>query len=1100
MADNIINTRIQQRYDSFDNWKNQNPILLTGEVVNVRFADGTVRIKTGNGTSAFNSLPWDDKNLYQGNSSTVSIPDSSVSWGGENREKSFGPIDAAMVSELGANRFAFILAKAIEVEYSKDGGTTWLDYGATDGQKISCFSSLGTTFIAGKSSNDNPATENDQLRITLTQSKANLYTQFNKFVFLISTNGSSGCKVTIQGLLGKNLTDDTAYQTIAENIPIGGWSGYNVINNLSSNVIFGPNDSQYGKLRFVFTNEGHDSLNSSNAGLIVHSICGFGGVGWITPSNLAKFGHLYSWNAWKDAIFPNNVKTEIAPTSSNDLTNKKYVDEKVASIDSVSKDYVDDKINSLTILHTQISDFDTSIQRKFAYRMFKNLIGKNYLDESTIQDGYYGSSASDWNTYSAEAGVKCVAIELDAGTYTVSCSIDNTTAKFIRWAASGTVNVISGQPASFTFTLTKKDKVYITWKSANSTYENMKTMIELGLTATTYEPYIPVPGSASSTSSASYSFLTPEQFGAKGDGVTNDLEALNQCIEQAKDSLAPIYGFGYYYIGTSTLNLHMNDVTFFANMIKSDSTDCAVNLQGKNNIIIINSIRSKGNGFVVTTSPDRPLSLSNYIFLKYIQATNHCFYKYSHDNSVRITYNTFNFLNLGSSTGDCIRDYGGGGNNTYHGNNVYCYAENGYGLNLKGVSLSTFDAFVFENDVKYGILCDGSSQNTFTNIRSRELADRMKDNNDIYVIEFKGESYGNRFESRCDYIAVKNNISAFNATKANNVNELNYWDDCLRFNGANTLKLDRLIPYSYPSSDAALVYRPWTGTGEIVTYYNHTGIKLDHDVYYNVTETTFNPYDTNAYVPTVFNIKENTTITLNDMYFPMGIDKITIVQTDGKKAKVIDRHGNTIFDGTNKDNGVYTLRCITEENDTTTQFHGDCFCFTGENDEWIEETLIASDANLNIADVVYNMYAMGDNNTVTGTASPVKQSNGDWYLKSTDYKFIANLFSVGDKINVTLWGDSGANIYITANGNTTTTTSIAAADGINISTTLTAPLKIESTFQTGVYIRNNEPKHSGLMSAEDKSNLNNLQTQIGDISTALDSILAIQNNLLGGNS
>lgn len=40
----------------------------------------------------------------------------------------------------------------------------------------------------------------------------------------------------------------------------------------------------------------------------------------------------------------------------------------------------------------------------------------------------------------------------------------------------------------------------------------------------------------------------------------------------------------------------------------------------------------------------------------------------------------------------------------------------------------------------------------------------------------------------------------------------------------------------------------------------------------------------------------------------------------------------------------------------------------------------------------------------------------------------------------------------------------------------------------------------GLMSAEDKSNLNNLQTQVGDVSTALDSILTIQNNLLGGNS
>ena len=361
MANNVINTRIQQRYDSFDNWKNQNPILLVGEVANVRFADETVRTKTGNGTSAFNSLPWDDKNLYQGNSSTVNIFDGNISWGGENKERSFSPIDAAMVSELGANRFAFMPAEAIEVEYSKDGGTTWLDYGATNEQKISCFSSLGATFISGKASNSNPATADDQLRITLTQNKANLYTQFNKFVFLISTNGSLRCKVTIQGLLGKNLTDDTAYQTIVENIPINGWSGYNVINDLPSNVIFGPNGSHYGKLRFIFTNEGHDTLSPNNAGLIIHSIYGFGGVGWMTPSNLAKFGHLYNWNAWKDAIFPNNVKTDVAPTSSNDLTNKKYVDEKVENLTEATLTEVSLTASDMTGSGCTISDYRNNI-------------------------------------------------------------------------------------------------------------------------------------------------------------------------------------------------------------------------------------------------------------------------------------------------------------------------------------------------------------------------------------------------------------------------------------------------------------------------------------------------------------------------------------------------------------------------------------------------------------------------------------------------------------------------------------------------------------------------------------------------------------------
>lgn len=875
MANNEIKMRIKQRYDTLANWQSKNPILLEGEVARVKFPDGAVRTKTGNGTAIkFNDLAWDDKNLYD-----------------------------------------------------------------------------------------------------------------------LNTSNAIG--------VSKDYVDEQAAKKLDK---------------------VKPSDTSTPS---VYVTESSD------------------GTPYLIPIAPKKWAQMDPGGTYIPMYIEDASGFYLKSQTPLDVESSDYV---------ANVEYVNNKINSLTIPHTQISDFDTAIQSKFAYRMFKNLIGKNYLDESTIKDGYYGSSTLDWNTYSAEAGVKCAVIELDAGTYTVSCSIDNTTAKFIRWAASGTVNVISGQPASFTFTLDKTDKVYITWKSANSTYENMKTMIELGSTATTYEPYIPVPGAGGAAEISSYTFLTPEQFGAKGDGVTNDLEALNKCIAQAKDSLAPIYGFGSYYIGTSTLNLHMNDVTFFANMIKSDSTDCAVNLQGKNNIIVINSIKSKGNGFVVTTSPDRPLSLSNYIFLKYIQATNHCFYKYSHDNSVRITYNTFNFLNLGSSTGDCIRDYGGGGNNTYHGNNVYCYAENGYGLNLKGVSLSTFDAFVFENDVKCGILCDGSSQNTFTNIRNRELADRMKDNNDIYVIEFKGESYGNRFESRCDYIAVKNNVSAFNATKAQNLNDLNYWDDCLRFNGVNTLKLDRLIPYSYPSSDAATNYRPWTGTGEIVTYYNHTGIKLDQDVYYNVTETEFKPYITNAYVPTIFNIKENTTITLNNMYFPLGINKITIVQTDGKKAKVIDRHGNTIFDGTSKDNGNYILKCITKENDITTQFHADAFCFTGENDKWIEEL----DINTKLDKVI--------NNDIISDKAYIAKRGGSQDMRS---------------IQMSTFPFSNETVTL--------------PDGPFGKDFLAAYTKKETSEEP--QLLTGTPIYP--ISAANKKYVDD---QIGDISTALDSILAIQNNLLGGNS
>ena len=62
--------------------------------------------------------------------------EANLKWGGRNFAASYGPIDAAMVPQLGANRFAFGNPKGITVEYSNNGGNTWMDYGASDAQKL----------------------------------------------------------------------------------------------------------------------------------------------------------------------------------------------------------------------------------------------------------------------------------------------------------------------------------------------------------------------------------------------------------------------------------------------------------------------------------------------------------------------------------------------------------------------------------------------------------------------------------------------------------------------------------------------------------------------------------------------------------------------------------------------------------------------------------------------------------------------------------------------------------------------------------------------------------------------------------------------------
>lgn len=233
------------------------------------------------------------------------VRESYLTWGGKNFSDAYGPIDAAMVSELGACRTMFAKAQGIVIEYSRDSGETWIDYDATDAEKTALFST-GHTFSTGKNPSDSEPSTQYMLRVTLRTSAASVYTRLNKFVMYVGTGGSSACYCTIRCRLQKDYVDGTDnWEVFANKVNIGGWSGYNVI-NVSSFITYGNNQStQYGEVQFIF---GYTGISNPNySGLYVSKIFGFGGTGWTTPSNMAKTGHLYSFNHSQDATFPGKV-------------------------------------------------------------------------------------------------------------------------------------------------------------------------------------------------------------------------------------------------------------------------------------------------------------------------------------------------------------------------------------------------------------------------------------------------------------------------------------------------------------------------------------------------------------------------------------------------------------------------------------------------------------------------------------------------------------------------------------------------------------------------------------------------------------------------
>lgn len=238
-------------------------------------------------------------------SDITSRGESWLEWGGRNFVDGASPVDAAIAPFLGANRTAFVPASDVTVEYSRDNGSTWTDYGASDNDKTYLFTlPRAAWFSVGKSTSTNVATSDCLLRVVLTST--NIYAEIRKFIILASTNGSSGCWCTIEGRTVADFdANNDVWSTLDNRATIGGWSGYNVINTTNFRLYYGSNYSMYFKqIRFTF---GVTSHNSSYSGLQISNISCFGVNAWSFPSNMAKNGMLYAFDASQNARFPQNI-------------------------------------------------------------------------------------------------------------------------------------------------------------------------------------------------------------------------------------------------------------------------------------------------------------------------------------------------------------------------------------------------------------------------------------------------------------------------------------------------------------------------------------------------------------------------------------------------------------------------------------------------------------------------------------------------------------------------------------------------------------------------------------------------------------------------
>lgn len=222
-------------------------------------------------------LKSQSNNLYPRTQSTL------LQWGGPNVFASFSPLDAALSDELSANRFAEMPNENFVFERSDNAGTTWTTYTA-DGYELvtSSTNTVRNANVLGSQSSSNWHRFTIDVR---PGSSNNFYGEIRKFLFFINTNGATGCKVKIDG---STFANPDTFVKIVE-APIGGWSGWNII-NVSITAGLGIK-SFYKKLRFTFSQTGVDSNYTSC--LYVHKMRVYCANCWGAPGNFALRNRTY---------------------------------------------------------------------------------------------------------------------------------------------------------------------------------------------------------------------------------------------------------------------------------------------------------------------------------------------------------------------------------------------------------------------------------------------------------------------------------------------------------------------------------------------------------------------------------------------------------------------------------------------------------------------------------------------------------------------------------------------------------------------------------------------------------------------------------------
>lgn len=212
-------------------------------------------------------------------------------------------------------------------------------------------------------------------------------------------------------------------------------------------------------------------------------------------------------------------------------------------------------------------------------------------------------------------------------------------------------------------------------------------------------------------------YVTPEQFGAKGDDTTDDTTAIQNCINYAQTNTVPVRGLKRYKT-TGTITISSTYLDLYIKRISYSGNGYAVEVSGGYNNLRFDSLYCTNGSCMYIANP------GTYLGWNKIYGTR--FYAYNHGITLsepgsQVYYCTFDIRAIKADNGNCFNNGGGNVEECVY-MNTSCDCGTGWAIYSCG---GRFYNFTLEGAVLNGIYYNGAGRALFSGFRYREMVDKM---------------------------------------------------------------------------------------------------------------------------------------------------------------------------------------------------------------------------------------------------------------------------------------------------------------------------------------------------------------------------------------